>query len=1199
MKHHQHGYRKHSNHKHSYRRKLYHIFIALACYTLLTILSSCGTAKQTPDGPSLSEKAENPSVSSSLVHAHDGHDYRHLIAKANLADLQLNQDTSTLDLKLQGANNVSFQPPLTPMFTGSTHVGMKLLIISAAGGDADPNLAGITYFAREIGVPYDVMIAKDTPLTTASLLDASGDGKYQGIILSDKSLVFNNNGVFESAFNDAEWNILWQYMREFGVRQVAMSGFPGASPEDYGLRSIDGLETGDTVIAKLTDQGSTIFESLKADADIPITGSFTYQAEFCGAACPDVTATTTPLLTHATTGNILAALSTTDDGRQIMTFTMNHNSFLRHTGLLAYDIINWVTDGIFIGERRMYYTLDIDDHYLASAVWNPATNSVFPTSGEGSQTFRLSATDLYAARDGVLDLRSRFNSPNFNYIQVFNADKADPTATVNCADNATLSEATLCVKDFFPWVSHTFTHAEMDFLTYNQSLAEFEQNIDFGEANLNFDRQFLVTGKHSGLGWYAIADAPAGATCEVDQVPGDPFCQFGLEASNTDMLRAAEDLGIKYLAANRGWDTHVAECDTCLITHPLNSNIKLVPRWPTNIFFNTSTPEENTSEFNYLYGPGGIVTDAFGNSFFDRALTAQEILDFEADIGLRHILSTSPYPHFIHQGNLREYSPGRSLAYDLSEAIMKEYSQYFSLPLVSQTWAEMTDTLEKRTSFFNAGASGKIDILTKAVTITSANGGTVFVTGVNAANATTFTYGNVVSELELTANQTVTLSGTTANTNNLLTNGDFESLLTGWSLCNSIPIQIGGTATNVDITLAGNGTGGACLYQSVTATAGEDYTLMCDAVRNQNTTWSSMALVFQSSDFVTIADSIVEITNTNLSPMSISLTAPANTAYVAATLYGEDSATVDDCVLTAGSNSGPAAPTPTATPGSYKYDLGTATSPVEAGYARLTASGLAGVSFSSTTTVRGINRTGTALNRDFVGSRGSGTFNHVLANGTYQVTVVIGEANAKNAVTIAAEDITMANAISILAGERKTVTAVVAVTDGELNIDFSAGTQWWTPNAIVITPIPTLFAYDLGTSTSPVEAGYTRLTTTTTGDVSISGTGTFRGISRNTGGNLNRDFIGSSGAGTFNQVLANGTYEVTLTFGEASYKKGATTAVAEGVTIANAVGTNAGEFKTVTATVLVTDGALNINFTNDDTVNGWWAVTTITISSIQ
>jgi len=716
----------------------------LLLLALSWLLVACGSAK--PTQPVMNSSPSSTSTSSDAgiqMNTNgidtDDHEFQTLVARMNTnAVLKDNKAALTQIPSYDG--RVGYNPPLKPLFVGSPRVGMKLLIISAAGNpttadSSDPVLDGIRYFAQEIGIPYDVMIANSETLTEAKLIAANGDGKYQGIIVTETGLLYNNAGVFESAFTDAEWNLLWQYEREFNVRHLAMSGFPGTFPEDYGLRNV--TQSGDPLTAKLTADGAPIFSSLKSGINLPIENAFTYFAQLCsGVGCPTVD--TKAILTDQATGGILGAV-TNLDGRQVLSLTMNHNSFLEHTGLMAYDLLSWVTQGTFIGERRYYLSLDVDDWYLQSLVWNPATNANFTFE---EKTFRLSATDVYNARDGVIDLRSRFNVPNLNYNQVFNALGANPNARSKCNDRATLSEATLCVADFFPWVSHTFTHAEMDFLDYANSRREFEDNITFAEGRLpNFDRQFLVTGKHSGLGWYRIADA-GGQTCVVDQVPGDPFCQYGLQASNTAMLQAAVDLGIKYLAANRGWITHEAACDSCLITHPLEPNVKLVPRWPTNVFFNVTDPTENASEFNYLYGPNGIVRDGNGNPFFTTDQSWSQILDFEAGIAMRHILSGSPYPHYIHQGNLREYAPGRSLLYDWTEATLQVYDSYFNIPLISQDWAQMTTTLEQRTSFFNANASGVWDRSTNDVSITSTNGGTVFVTGASIAGASTFNYGN-------------------------------------------------------------------------------------------------------------------------------------------------------------------------------------------------------------------------------------------------------------------------------------------------------------------------------------------------------------------------------------------------------------------------------------------------------------------------
>jgi len=833
------------------------------------------------------------------------------MARANLHDLQYLSDKTALSESNKVDGQVDFDAPLRPLFTGSPRVDMKLLLVTSTADN--PNLKAISYFAKELGVPFDTLIATQENLTQNKLIKANGDGKYQGIILTEVGLAYNNNGVYESAFSTAEWNLLWQYEREFNVRQVAINGFPSTFPEDYGLRFASSLAVTEQnpITATLTTDGKTVFESLKPDIVIPIKNAFVFRATTCGSACPNVT--TKPLIKD-NTGKVLAALSTTADGREVLSMTFSHNSFLRHTGLLSYDLISWVTNGIFIGERRYYFSIDIDDWYLESEMWNPATNSMWP---EDEYQFRIVAKDVYAARDGVIDLRNRFPSPNFNYNQVFNAEKAETGATRSCAANASLSAATLCVADFFPFISHTFTHAEMDFLNYADAKGEFENNMTFAEPRLDtFEKEYVVTGKHSGLGWYRLRDAPTGQTCLYDIVPGDPFCQFGLDASNTAMLQAAVDLGVKYLAANRGWQSHTAECDSCLIDHPLEPRIKLVPRWPTNIFFNASTPEENTSEFNYLYGPQGILTDGSGNPYFPTNKTWQDIVGFETDIAIRHVLSFSPYPHFVHQANIREYAAGRSLTYDFAEDVLKTYSQYFNIPLVSQNWVEIADTLEKRTSFYNAGASGVINKLDNTVTIKSANGGTVFVTGADFENRPNFSYGGkTVSELNLTAGQSISSDsddgGNVPDPGNLLTNGGFEANLTAWSSCGSGQTN---TVTDADegtkaIKLQTSGGAGACLFQEVTAIPNKTYTFSCMAKRNVSSSWSSISLGFSNANYSSVlATDVKEITGSNYNLHSISLAAPTNAAHVAVTLYSEDAATYDNCNLLVDSNTGPPDP---------------------------------------------------------------------------------------------------------------------------------------------------------------------------------------------------------------------------------------------------------------------------------------------------
>src|SRR5829696_3443610 len=73
---------------------------------------------------------------------------------------------------------------------------MKLLVVSADGrsGAATTDLPAIKATLDQLGAPYDVFVATDRQLTRADLVDASGVGRYQGVILETGSLVYFDAG---------------------------------------------------------------------------------------------------------------------------------------------------------------------------------------------------------------------------------------------------------------------------------------------------------------------------------------------------------------------------------------------------------------------------------------------------------------------------------------------------------------------------------------------------------------------------------------------------------------------------------------------------------------------------------------------------------------------------------------------------------------------------------------------------------------------------------------------------------------------------------------------------------------------------------------------------------------------------------------------------------------------------------------------
>ena len=81
----------------------------------------------------------------------------------------------------------------------------------------------------------------------------------------------------------------------------------------------------------------------------------------------------------------------------------------------------------------------------------------------------------------------------------------------------------------------------------------------------------------------------------------------------------------------------------------------IVPDWPTNIAYFSTTPDEETSFYNALYAPGGKFP------FWPSALTYPQVVSAETDIALSHLTSGSVYTHTFHIANLRDYGGGKTL----------------------------------------------------------------------------------------------------------------------------------------------------------------------------------------------------------------------------------------------------------------------------------------------------------------------------------------------------------------------------------------------------------------------------------------------------------------------------------------------------------------------------------------------------------
>ena len=172
----------------------------------------------------------------------------------------------------------------------------------------------------------------------------------------------------------------------------------------------------------------------------------------------------------------------------------------------------------------------------------------------------------------------------------------------------------------------------------------------------------------------------------------------------------------------------------------MQPSISVVPDWPTNIAYFVTTPEEETAFYNSFYGPNGKFP------YWPTDRTYDQIADYEAGIGLRHVVEGSINTHTFHIANTNDYGSGRTLVGDWVHAIVSQYASYYPTPLLNLDWSALGGYTAERDAHFaqlGAGADPVYDRSAGTVTVTSPLAGTAEITGVQAASSRT--YGNDVT----------------------------------------------------------------------------------------------------------------------------------------------------------------------------------------------------------------------------------------------------------------------------------------------------------------------------------------------------------------------------------------------------------------------------------------------------------------------
>lgn len=594
-------------------------------------------------------------------------------------------------------------------------VALRALVLAVDGDDL--GLPPWVATLDRVGAAYDVVHVSATPLTRSTLVGADGVGRYNAVLLTTTALLQPAaDGSWVSGLDAQEWNTLWDYEREFAVRQATLYGSYGTWPEETCLRpaSEGGVDEAG-ISASLTPRGAQIFDYLNPGAQVPVQLSWVYRnrvADGCDAR---------PVLVSG--DDVLGSTMVTPDGREQLSLSFSSHEHLLQSHLLTYGLLRWASRGLFLGEQRHYLKLDVDDFFNSSDLM--LEDLTFDPDG-----FRMTGDDALNVVTQQNALRAAHPlAQQFRITAAYNGEGVDRTTVPDCSGGglSALVAAALCIKDEIEWINHTYSHPKLNFTDYRTTRLEITRNRDVAKAlALSVPATVLKTGEYSGLGVYN-----PDPTNDID-----PPTDYGLLASNPALLEAAVATGATYLHGNMSFASHRPSCFNCNVVHPMQPKVSVVPDWPTNMAYFSATPAQETAFYNWFYGPDGKFP------YWSQDQTYEQVIDHESTAVLHRIAMGSMYSNTMHIPNLSDYGGGRTLAFDWLDAVATKYEALYSVPMLTPTWTALAQATTVRNAHY--AVKDKVRAVwtpsSGRITISSPVAGQVQVTGMRGGSQST-TYG--------------------------------------------------------------------------------------------------------------------------------------------------------------------------------------------------------------------------------------------------------------------------------------------------------------------------------------------------------------------------------------------------------------------------------------------------------------------------
>nr|WSW46197.1 hypothetical protein OG296_25565 [Streptomyces sp. NBC_01001] len=602
-------------------------------------------------------------------------------------------------------------PAATAQAAVTPRIDLKVLVVDDGGSSVE----AITAELRDTGVPYTRVLlgGSGRPVINAAFLSDTVDGrpraKYQGVVLP------NENPFGEGS---AEMAALTAYETAYNIRQVDAYTWahPGVGLEytDNGGFSgqLDGTQAAVTAAGKAGPfnylTGQVAFE----DNSTLIPESYGFMGK--------PRAGYTSYLDAPVAGGRASLVGEyTHDGRSELVVTFGYNQYQQQFRLLARGIVDWLTQGVHLGQSRSYFAVHVDDVFAPDARWSKDLNCTpgdyACAGGEGKEsTIRMTAADAqYAAQWQT--------GKNFKLDLLFNAGAGEEWKAENGGTDA-LTAQLVADRAKYRWMNHTYTHpflgcvqntatipwtctknsaGAINWMSRADISAQIRDNNNWAAAKgITTDRTELVTGEHSGLK-------------TLPQQAQD----------NPNLAGALADNGVKWAGSDNSREPAQRAVGAALT----------VPRYPMNVYYNTGTNAEMADEYNWIYtsraaGGSGVCEDNPATSTCLPAPlnTTTGYLDYivpaEARTALRHVLANDPRPHYVHQSNLAE---DRTL-YPVLDQVLDSYRLLCapSAPIVNQSMKDTGVELSRRAAWDKAVANNQVTAyrIGTAVTVKAPSG---------------------------------------------------------------------------------------------------------------------------------------------------------------------------------------------------------------------------------------------------------------------------------------------------------------------------------------------------------------------------------------------------------------------------------------------------------------------------------------------